>query len=553
MMPRVTLLLLGLLLIATGVAQATIHQVNITGFDFVPAGRVINQGDSIRWTNMDGFTHTSTSDNGVWNSGNLLNGQSYTFGFSTAGSFPYHCAIHITMKDTITVLAPADVEISIGDNFFEPPVVQINVGDMIQWTNNGAVSHTATAGDGTFDSGTLTPGQSFSFTFNQEGVHDYECTLHPGTVGTVVVGKPDSVAADIQIVNMQFVPDVASITVGEYVRWINFDPVDHTSSDTTTDMWDSGTLEPGDVFTLQGNTPGSFDYVCLIHPGQTGTLNVIPVIDQTVMIEDNFFDPAVVQIQPGQTVLWVNMGIHAHSSTSDTGVWDSDSLAPGEQFFFTFPDEGVFDYHCLVHPLLMNGSIVVGRPDSVAFDIQIVDFNFVPGQLTMSMGQNVRWVNYGAMTHTTTDTTENHWNSGDLSPGDFFILHADSPGDFYYICQIHPGQNGLLTVLDTASSGCAYVPGDINGNGSANGIDVTYGVGYFKGGSAPPIDCGSPVGPCPQGSPFYAGGDVNGNCAFNGIDITFFVSYLKGGQPALLFCPSCSPAAISAPGAASNR
>ena len=88
------------------------------------------------------------------------------------------------------------------------------------------------------------------------------------------------------------------------------------------------------------------------------------------------------------------------------------------------------------------------------------------------------------------------------------------------------------------AAGCDYVPGDINGNGSANGIDVTYGVGYFKGGPAPRDSCDC----APIPFPFYAAGDVNGNCAFNGIDVTFFVSYLKGGQPALLFCSGCPPA-----------
>jgi hypothetical protein len=96
-------------------------------------------------------------------------------------------------------------------------------------------------------------------------------------------------------------------------------------------------------------------------------------------------------------------------------------------------------------------------------------------------------------------------------------------------------------------SGCVYHPGDINGNGTTNGIDVTYGVGYFKGGALPPINCGNPVGPCPQASPFFAAGDVNGSCVFNGIDITFFVGYLKGANPALLNCPTCPPAALAAP------
>ncbi|OGC90057.1 MAG: hypothetical protein A2W25_15580 [candidate division Zixibacteria bacterium RBG_16_53_22] len=97
-------------------------------------------------------------------------------------------------------------------------------------------------------------------------------------------------------------------------------------------------------------------------------------------------------------------------------------------------------------------------------------------------------------------------------------------------------------------SGCVYIPGDINGVGGPNGIDVTYGVSFLKGGNAPPADCGTPVGPCPQNSPFYAAGDVNGSCSFNGIDITYFVAYLKGLQPALLFCPTCPPAQQAKPG-----
>jgi hypothetical protein len=83
---------------------------------------------------------------------------------------------------------------------------------------------------------------------------------------------------------------------------------------------------------------------------------------------------------------------------------------------------------------------------------------------------------------------------------------------------------------------CQYVPGDINNVPPANGIDITYGVSFLKGGIAPPVRCDM----CPQPPPFYAAGDVNGSCVYNGIDITYFVSYLKGG-PGLLFCPSCPP------------
>jgi hypothetical protein len=86
---------------------------------------------------------------------------------------------------------------------------------------------------------------------------------------------------------------------------------------------------------------------------------------------------------------------------------------------------------------------------------------------------------------------------------------------------------------------CSYVPGDINGNGSSNGVDVIYGVSYFKGGATPPDSCDCP----PIVFPFYATGDVNGNCALNGVDITYFVAYLKGFQPTLQWCADCPPGA----------
>jgi hypothetical protein len=105
--------------------------------------------------------------------------------------------------------------------------------------------------------------------------------------------------------------------------------------------------------------------------------------------------------------------------------------------------------------------------------------------------------------------------------------------------------------LEVNAAGCAYIPGDINGFGGPNGLDITYGVTYLKGGATPVDSCDcSPEVPF---VPFYAAMDVNGNCQANGIDITFFVAYLKSLNPALLWCADCPPAnppvpAVEVPG-----
>jgi len=100
----------------------------------------------------------------------------------------------------------------------------------------------------------------------------------------------------------------------------------------------------------------------------------------------------------------------------------------------------------------------------------------------------------------------------------------------------------ILVVIATsiAYGLCPYIPGDINGNGSANGIDVVWAVNYFKGGPPPPVRCDM----CPQPPPFYAAGDINGDCVFNGIDIVLLINCFRfyiDPDPVLAYCPTCPP------------
>jgi hypothetical protein len=82
---------------------------------------------------------------------------------------------------------------------------------------------------------------------------------------------------------------------------------------------------------------------------------------------------------------------------------------------------------------------------------------------------------------------------------------------------------------------CDYVVGDANNSGDLNGLDVTFGVNYFKGGSQPPYEC-----ECTEGNTWYVAGDVNGSCNYNGLDITYGVAYFKGG-PDPIPCADCPP------------
>ena len=78
------------------------------------------------------------------------------------------------------------------DNVFNQQVVRIQPGQSVEWVNDGRAAHTATADDGSWDSGNLDPGQGFDHTFDQPGVYSFYCKYHGapgvGMTGIVVVG-----------------------------------------------------------------------------------------------------------------------------------------------------------------------------------------------------------------------------------------------------------------------------------------------------------------------------------------------------------------------------
>jgi plastocyanin len=86
-----------------------------------------------------------------------------------------------------SVKAAASSGVTIENFLFSPKSVSVQVGDTVTWTNRDAAPHTATAGDGSFGTGTLKKGQSGSHKFTKAGSIAYICSVHPNMKGTVVV------------------------------------------------------------------------------------------------------------------------------------------------------------------------------------------------------------------------------------------------------------------------------------------------------------------------------------------------------------------------------
>ena len=184
---------------APSVAPAATASASVTiqDFAFGPGSISVAVGSTVTWTNQDSVSHTVTADDGSFDSGRLAQGATFSQTFDTPGTYTYHCAIHPSMTGTITVeagpapsvapAATASASVTIQDFAFGPGSISVAVGSTVTWTNQDSVSHTVTADDGSFDSGRLAQGATFSRTFDTPGTYTYHCAIHPSMTGTITV------------------------------------------------------------------------------------------------------------------------------------------------------------------------------------------------------------------------------------------------------------------------------------------------------------------------------------------------------------------------------
>lgn len=187
----------------------------------------IEVGTTVTWVNNGAQTHTVTDDDGAFDSGDMAPGDKFTFTFKKAGVYNYKCTPHPWMTGKITVSEPGkappkeepeeeegsggssspsspsnpsssgsgpttfQVNIveggSTSDWGYDPPSLEVGVGDTVVWTNTGSVDHTVTADDGSFDSGMIAPGGTWEYTFEEIGDFSYKCEPHPFMVASISV------------------------------------------------------------------------------------------------------------------------------------------------------------------------------------------------------------------------------------------------------------------------------------------------------------------------------------------------------------------------------
>ncbi len=172
------------------------------------------------------------------------------------------------------------------------------------------------------------------------------------------------------------------------------------------------------------------------------------------------------------------------------------------------------------------------------FHFRVLEYGAIEGTVTDDSSNVLEGVLVELLGTGRTDTTDSggEYSFIDLDVGSYDIAFSCSGyRDTTLTGVIVTSANTTIADMVMSEFGCPYVPGDANGSGSANGLDVLYLVNYFKGGDPPPDTC-----MCDPHGLLFAAADANGSCSVNGLDVTYLVSYFKGtGQ--LMFCEDCPP------------
>jgi len=395
-----------------------------------PKEITVGPGTLVTWDNQDSERHRmrSTSAPVEFDSGNIDEGETFSFQFDALGTYQYSDGRDSSNSNYFGTIIVSDTgggdpgtppppsggsTVDIVDRSYRPPALTVASGTTVVW-NNLDGSHTVTARDGSFDSGIFDDG-TYSRTFDAAGSYSYFCTLHPEMVGTIsvtggdgstpppvdppppttppttVVPPPPAPPGDVTIFDNGYTPATKTVTAGATVTWSNTGALPHTVTDRA-GIFDSSFVMAGGTFQRTFDTPGTFSYFCTIHPEMAGTISVggtdgrapppaepppedpAPTAPPTaappgdVTIFDNGYTPLRKTISTGTTLVWSNTGALPHTVTDRNGSFDSGFVMAGQTYRRTFNTPGSYSYFCTIHPG-MTGSITVngaatGQPDT---------------------------------------------------------------------------------------------------------------------------------------------------------------------------------------------
>lgn len=188
----------------------------------------------------------------------------------------------------------ADVFVKVRNFEFDPRVVVVDPGTIVQWDNEGGF-HNVNGQQSTFPDNTedfysgaaSNDNWSYQYTFNNSGYNTYQCDPHAGQnmTGGVMVRETGDVYVSVE--NNVFVPEDITIEIGQTVVWTNVSG-NHNVNGTQAsnpESFGNGAAAQNWTYKHTFSVPGNYDYQCDPHVGlgMTGTVTVVSAYPSRTM------------------------------------------------------------------------------------------------------------------------------------------------------------------------------------------------------------------------------------------------------------------------------
>lgn len=299
---------------------------------------------------------------------------------------------------TTMITIPQDADDRGATGAFSPNPASVTDRSTVTWNNIDSTPHTATADDGSFDTGIINGGTSGSAVIIRPSsgttVIPYHCSVHPEMRGTLQVitlstvpssnstlqNAPVSVTNDSsanatiqnlqqEIVALQQSVDVLQQALTSLQQAAAQDgnvtvSTNNINNNNTTAMSTQDQLQQQSVATLPPQQmPESQQQQ---EQQQNQTVSIVPGAST---LAENTFQSNPVQVSIGDTVTWINDDSQPHTVTSGSnGIPDNKFnsspnfiplMAPGATFSHTFTEAGEYSYFCQLHPNMIGTVSVV--------------------------------------------------------------------------------------------------------------------------------------------------------------------------------------------------
>jgi plastocyanin len=286
---------------------------------------------------------------------------------------------------TTVITIPQDADDRGATGAYTPNTASVTDRSTVTWNNIDSTPHTATADDGSFDTGIINGGSSGSAIISANSgttVIPYHCSVHPEMRGTLQVITLSTVpasnstlqdapiavtnsSANATIQNLQ--QEIAALQqkVGVLQQALTSLQQEASQDGNFTVSADNNTAAMPIQDELQQQstpTPLPPQQMPESQQQQNQTVSIVP--GSSRLTGNGGFQPSPIQLQVGDTVTWINDDLEPHTVTSgSSGVPDNKFnsspnfiplMAPGATFSHTFTEAGEYPYFCLLHPNMVG-------------------------------------------------------------------------------------------------------------------------------------------------------------------------------------------------------